>query len=108
MRHGAATTAEGARIAGSTRLSGPCGGAAAAVAHGSAHRPGDTRESSSGAGVGGNRGPATRRVGGPDDSRPVLAGGSELGWVLGSQARRQSWLADLVAGVGSASRACVG
>src|ERR1051325_4415423 len=73
LRAGAATTAHRVGTAGLTRFAGHGGGTTAAVTHGSTHRSRHARQPGSGAGVGGNRGPAPRWIGGPDDSRPVLA-----------------------------------
>src|SRR5437763_11232424 len=97
MRDGAATIAECARAAGSLGLSGPCGGASAAVTRGGPHRPGHASKTSSRAGVGGRNSAFAGRASRPNDGEPVLARGSRLGRILGTQRRRRSRLANLVA-----------
>src|ERR1051325_6341727 len=108
LRAGAATTAHRVGTAGLTRFAGHGGGTTAAVTHGSTHRSRHARQPGSGAGVGGNRGPAPRWIGGPDDSRPVLARRGAPRRVLGAQRRWPSWLADALAWVATLTRLVLG
>jgi hypothetical protein len=69
-------------------FSGDRGGPAVAVAYDRSHGSGYTRDAGGRARVTGNGGPVPRRVGGPDDRRPVLARGGGSGRVLRPQGRR--------------------